>query len=352
MRVGLVCPYSLDVPGGVQSHVLGLAAALRRLGHEVSVLAPGEPHDDHVVSLGRSVPLPYKGAVGRVTFGPGTAARVGRWLDQGDFDVVHVHEPLTPSASLLAVRAASAPVVATFHTAQDRPRALAASASVLRPWLSRIDAHVAVSDEAARTARKYLPVHPDVVPNGLDVPSYGGPRRTDGRTVLFLGRIDEQRKGLDVLLKHWPAVRDQVSDARLLVAGPGKRGPVPEGVELVGELTEEGKREALRSADVLVAPNTHGESFGLILTEAMAAGTPVVAHALPAFRAVLGDGRFGSLYRKDPSGPIVDALTEPAVARRLAKAARREVSRYDWSTVAPQLLEVYASVCDTERAAS
>ncbi|HET7735079.1 MAG TPA: glycosyltransferase family 4 protein [Nocardioidaceae bacterium] len=352
MRVGLVCPYSLDVPGGVQGHVLGLAAALRVLGHDVSVLAPGEALDDHVVSLGRSVPLPYKGAVGRVTFGPATAARVGRWLDRGDFDVVHVHEPLTPSASLLAVRASTAPVVATFHTAQDRPRALAASASVLRPWLSRIDAHVAVSEEAARTARKYLPVHPDIVPNGLDVASYTGPRSPDGRTVLFLGRIDDQRKGLDVLLRHWPAVRAQVPDARLLVAGPGRRGSVPAGVTLLGELTEDAKRDALRSADVLVAPNTHGESFGLVLTEAMAAGTPVVAHSLPAFRAVLGEGRFGTLYRRDPAVPIVVALTEPEHVAALARAATDEVHRYDWSTVAPQLLEVYESVVDPERAAS
>src|SRR5690606_27021795 len=149
MRIGLVCPYSLDVPGGVQNHVLGLAAALRSRGHTVSVLAPGRPEGDAtgnspdeadgraVVSLGRAVPLPYKGAVGRVSFGPVPAARVNRWLQRGRFDVVHVHEPLTPSAALLAVRAAEAPVVATFHTAQDKPRALAASASLLRPWLGR-----------------------------------------------------------------------------------------------------------------------------------------------------------------------------------------------------------------------
>jgi len=352
MRIGLVCPYSFDVPGGVQSHVLGLASALRTLGHDVSVLAPGDAPGDHVVSLGRSVPLPYKGAVGRVSFGPTTAARVGRWLEQGGFDVVHVHEPLTPSASLLAVRAATVPVVATFHTAQDRPRALAASASVLRPWLSRIDAHVAVSDEAARTARKYLPVHPEVVPNGLEVASYDGPRTADGRTVLFLGRIDDRRKGLDVLLRHWPSVTARLPHARLLVAGPGRRSSVPAGVEVLGELREDEKRTALLSADVLVAPNTHGESFGLVLAEAMAAGTPVVAHALPAFRAVLGDGRFGTLYRKDPADAIVAALTQAERAVALAGAARDEVRRYDWSVVAPAVLDVYGSVTDAERAAS
>jgi phosphatidylinositol alpha-mannosyltransferase len=344
MRVGLVCPYSFDVPGGVQNHVLGLAAALRRRGHEVSVLAPGEAPG--VVSLGRSVPLPYKGAVGRVTFGPATAARVGRWLEQGGFDVVHVHEPLTPSASLLAVRAAGSPVVATFHTAQDRPRALAASANLLRPWLGRIDAHLAVSESAARTVRGYLPVQPGVIANGLDVPAYDGARLRDGRTLLFLGRVDEARKGLRELLDAWPSIRRHVPAARLLVAGPGRQPAAPRNVEFLGELSEHDKREALRNADIVVAPNTHGESFGLVLVEAMAAGTTVLAHDLPAFRAVLGGGLFGTLYDDDLVDKAAALLHDPVRRDRLATAARGEVERYDWGVIAPLVEEVYLDLVD------
>ncbi len=350
MRVGLVCPYSLDVPGGVQNHVLGLAGALRRHGHEVSVLAPGEPRGEHVVSVGRAVPLPYKGAVGRVAFGPGTAARVARWLGEGDFDVVHVHEPLTPSASLLAVRAADVPVVATFHTAQDRPRALAASANLLRPWLGRIDAHIAVSETAARTVRRYLPVRPDVIPNGLDVLGYDGERTRDGRTVLFLGRIDERRKGLHQLLAAWPAIQSRCPAARLLVAGPGRRPVGQPKVEFLGELAEPDKRAALRSADLVVAPNTHGESFGLVLVEAMAAGTTVLAHDLPAFRDVLGAGAFGTVYTDDLAEQAVTLLEDQPRRERLAAMARAEVRRYDWEAVAPSVEGVYLDLVEGAQA--
>lgn len=344
MRIGLVCPYSLDVPGGVQNHVLGLAAALRARGHVVSVLAPGEAPD--VVSLGRAVPLPYKGAVGRVAFGPVTATRVSRWLGEGDFDVVHVHEPLTPSASLLAVRAAEAPIVATFHTAQDRPRALTASANLLRPWLGRIDAHIAVSETAARTVRQYLPVRPEVIANGLDVAAYDGPRLRDGRTVLFLGRIDERRKGLQKLLGAWPAVREAVPAARLLVAGPGRAPEVPRNVELLGELDEDKKRQALRDADLVIAPNTHGESFGLVLVEAMAAGTPVLAHALPAFADVLGAGRYGTLYQDDLVEQAVSLLGDPVRRDEMAHAAREAVEQYDWQSVVPLVEDVYLDLVE------
>lgn len=348
MRVGLVCPYSVDVPGGVQVHVLGLAESLRSRGHDVSVLAPGEATG--VVSLGRAVPLPYKGAVGRVTFGPATASRVARWLADGGFDVVHVHEPLTPSASLLAVRAAEVPVVATFHTAQERPRALAASANLLRPWLGRIDAHVAVSATAARTVRRYLPVRPEVVPNGLDVPSYEGPRFRDGRTVLFLGRLDDRRKGLAELLRAWPEIHAERPAARLLVAGPGRRVATPAGVRLLGELSEAAKRQALRDADLFVAPNTHGESFGLVLVEAMAAATPVLARDLPAFRDVLGRGLHGALFRDDLARRAVALLDDPAGRERLATSGRREVSRYDWEVVTPAVEEIYADLVDSTEA--
>lgn len=351
MRIGLVCPYSLAVPGGVQQHVLGLATALRQRGHAASVLAPdahrpGVTQDPGISSAGRAVPLPYKGAVGRVAFGPAAVARLEQWLCQGDFDLVHVHEPLTPSVSLHAVRRARVPVVATFHTAQDRPRALAASAAVLRRSLRGIDAHIAVSATAARTVHGYLPVEPVVIPNGLDVSSYAGPRDRTGDRVLFLGRGDEPRKGLPVLLRYWPEVRARRPGARLLLVGPGQPKRLPEGVTGLGEVSEERKRQLLRDADVLVAPNTHGESFGYVLVEAMAAHTVVLANALPAFLDVLADGTLGRVYRSPTQlgGALSALLADPAGRASLVRAAGEAVRAYDWSVVAPQVLDVYRSV--------
>jgi phosphatidyl-myo-inositol alpha-mannosyltransferase len=348
MRVGLVCPYSLDVPGGVQNHVLGLARSLTAAGHDVSVLAPGRAVAPWVVSSGGALPVPYNGAVGRVSFGPVVASRVGRWLAGGEFDVVHVHEPLTPSISLHAVRLARTPVVATFHTAQERPRVLAASAALLMPWLDRIDVHLAVSETARRTVHAYLGVTPSVLPNGLDVATFAGPPTRDGRTVLFLGRVDEARKGLSPLLAAWPTVRRRVPEARLLVAGPGRVPALPDGAQSLGEVCEADKADLLRSTDVLVAPNTHGESFGLVITEAMAAGATVLARDLPAFSDVLEAGRHGAMFRRDGLADELVALLRDAPRRHaLAGSAAEHVRRFDWSAVTPTLEATYDQLLQT-----
>ena len=363
MRVGLVCPYSLDVHGGVQNHVLGLAEALRTNGHEVSVLAPGEgsrPLPAYVTTTGRAVPVPYNGSVARVSFGPLVAARVRRWLGEDDFDVVHVHEPASPSLSVLALWAARSPLVATYHTAQARSWTLETSAAtLLRSPLARIDAHVAVSAEARRTMARYVSATPRVIPNGLDVDLYSRVEATehDDPTLVFLGRVDEARKGLAVLLEAFPSVLRSEPDARLVVVGSGRRPSlrhlgrdVAARIEMVGPLEGAAKAGLLAGADALVAPNTHGESFGLVLLEAMAAGTAVVASDLPAFRRVLGDGRHGVLFRAgdapDLAAAVVRLLRDTTWRGNLEAEAGCAVSRYDWSRVAPQVEKVYADVTD------
>lgn len=363
MRVGLVCPYSLDVHGGVQNHVLGLAEALRRSGHAVSVLAPGEgsgPLPEYVTTTGRALPVPYNGSVARVSFGPLVAARVRRWVAEGDFDVVHVHEPASPSVSMLALWAARSPLVATYHTAQARSRTLETSAAtLLRSPLARIDAHVAVSVEARRTMGRYVATRPRIIPNGLEVDLYAraaAPRSADP-TLVFLGRVDEARKGLAVLLDAFPTVLREEPAARLVVAGPGKRPSlrglgrqVASRVEMLGPLAGPAKARALAGADVLVAPNTHGESFGLVLLEAMAAGTAVVASDLPAFRRVLGDGDHGVLFRAgdshDLAQSVVPLLRDTARRSALVAEATVAVAAYDWSRVAPQVEKVYRDITD------
>ena len=371
MRIGLVCPYSLDVPGGVQNHVKDLAEALIGLGHHVSVLAPSDhegPLPGYVVSTGGAVPVPYNGSVARVSFGPVVAARVRRWLKEGGFDVVHIHEPATPSISILTLWAADCPVVATFHTSNVRSRAMSASATMLRPALEKISARIAVSEYARSTLVQHIGGEPVVIPNGVYVDRYAHAKvrdewRGSGPTLAFVGRIDEPRKGLPLLLEAFPAIARACPGARLLVVGGGDvdaaRARVPGGLRgsltFLGRASDEDKASALRTADLYVAPNTGGESFGIVLIEAMAAGTAVLASDIPAFRKVLGDGAYGTCFRNgDPADLERHALELLAGSGRrdeLRRAATGVVRRYDWSSVAGQIVQVYETVTGAARRA-
>ena len=368
MRVGLVCPYSLDVPGGVQNHVRDLASELRSSGHEVSVLAPGEPDDElpaYVEVVGKAVPVPYNGSVARLAFGPRVATRTARWLHDGDFDVVHLHEPLVPSVSLLALWAAEQPVVATFHSAIPRSRVMSSMASVLRPSIEKISARIAVSESARATLVQHLGGEPVVIPNGLFCASFARaqPRPQwcgPGPTIAFLGRTDEPRKGLAVLLAAFPGVLATLPDARLLVAGRGSEGvlddvpaAVRRSVELLGQVSDDDRGRLFASATVFVAPHTGGESFGIVLAEAMAAGAPVVASDLPAFAAVLRDGALGRLFTTSDAAAcaaaVVEVCRDDELRKRLRTRAAADVRRYDWSTVVEDVLAVYQTVLPATR---
>ena len=366
LRIGIVCPYSFDVPGGVQFHVRDLAEHLIGSGHEVSVLAPADddtPVPWYVESAGRAVPVKYNGSVARLAFGPVSRGRVRRWLADGDFDVLHVHEPVSPSLSMLALWAATGPIVATFHTANLRSRAMQAAYPILRPSLEKISARIAVSEDARRTVVEHFGGDAVVVPNGVYVDRFAGAatrpqwRGTPERpTVAFVGRIDEPRKGLPVLAAAVPAVLAQRPGTRFLVLGRGDGDEALEGlrpaeraaVELLGPLGDEEKAALLRSADVYVAPHTGGESFGIVLVEAMSAGAPVVASDLGAFRRVLDDGALGVLFPPGEPQALAAALTgllaDAGERQRLSASAARAVRRYDWDRVAGEVLAVYETV--------
>jgi phosphatidyl-myo-inositol alpha-mannosyltransferase len=364
MRIGLVCPYSLDVPGGVQNHVLGLASVLRARGHQVSVLAPAEQARGlprYVETVRGVVPLPFNGAVARVTFGPRAAARTRRWLREGNFDVVHIHDPLTPSLSLLALWASETTVVATFHAASSHARTMWLTTALLRTSMEKIAARVAVSQTARSTGVQHRGAEPFVIPNGIFCDDFHP--RASGRDVsyrrpilVFLGRTGETRKGLSVVLDAFADVAATHPDARLLVAGPQSRPvTVPAGVRdrvrFLGLLSDAERADLLASATVFVAPQLGGESFGVVLVEAMASGAAVVASDIPAFRGVLDGGRLGVLFTPGDSGAAARAinglLDDVSRRERLSEAAAREVGRYDWSVLAPEIEAVYQHVVRT-----
>jgi phosphatidylinositol alpha-mannosyltransferase len=366
MRVGIVCPYSLDAPGGVQNHVRDLAEVLLAAGHSVSVLAPADddtPVPPYVVSAGRAVPVPYNGSVARLAFGPVSAARVRRWIRDGQFDVLHIHEPATPSLSLLALWAAVGPIVGTFHSAMPRSRAMSAMSAILRPALEKISARIAVSEPARATLVQHLGGEPVVIPNGLFVDRLARavPRpewRGEGGTLCFLGRLDEPRKGLAVLLRAFPTIWAAHPGVRLLVAGPGDveeaRAMLPEecrpAVTFLGMVDDVGKADMFASSDVYVAPQTGGESFGIVLVEAMAAGAPVLASGLDAFRLVVDGGKLGRLFEVGDSADLaagaLELLADPQLRDRLRDSARIAVRRYDWGSVAKEIVSVYEMVTE------
>ncbi|MGS0688479.1 glycosyltransferase family 4 protein [Nakamurella sp. GG22] len=367
MRVGLVCPYSFDIPGGVQAHVADLARTLIGMGHQVSVLAPGDDSDatvefpEFLVPSGRSMPIPYNGSVARLSFGPVSYTKVRKWIRAGKFDVLHVHEPVAPSLSMIALMVADGPIVATFHTANPRSRMLAAFQGVLQPFLEKITGRIAVSELARQVQVEHLGGDAVIIPNGVDVqyfsraePLPGYPR--SGGTVGFIGRFDEPRKGMVVLLDALRLLAPTRPDLQLLVAGSGDEkdlwelaGPdLRHTLRFLGRVSDADKASMLTSLDVYCAPNTGGESFGIILTEAMSAGTPVVASDLDAFRRVLDGGIAGVLTPVGDSpalarslGAVLDDSGRRAV---LSAQGRRVVAAYDWPVVAATVVKVYETV--------
>ena len=373
MRIGIVCPYSFDIPGGVQFHVRDLAEILRSRGHTVSVLAPadeGTELPDYVVSAGRAVPVRYNGSVARLNFGLITNAKVTAWLDRGRFDLVHIHEPITPSIGALALWAADCPIVATFHTSNLRSRAMQVSYPFLRSSMEKILGRIAVSEDARRTVTTHFGGDAVVIPNGVFVDRFASaPLRpqwqgSPGRpTIAFLGRMGEPRKGMPVLSAALPAVLAQIPGLRVLVAGPGDSDEVraamaPEvaaATEFLGAVDDAAKASLLRSVDVYVAPNTGGESFGIILIEAMSAGAAVLASDIPAFVRVLDGGTAGATFvNEDPDDlarQLVRLLSDDDERARVAAAGRARADIFDWSVVADEITLVYETVCEGAAAA-
>ena len=358
-RIGIVCPYGWDTPGGVQSHVRDLAEYLIREGHFVSVLAPAIDDENlphYVTSAGRPISIPYNGAVARVLFGPIAFSRVRHWISQGDFDVLHLHEPAIPSISLLACWAAEGPLVGTFHAAAKRQKVTFAVAPFLEPVIEKLNARIAVSEAARETLTEHLDTDAIVVPNGIYASLYRDGKldeRWTGNTLGFIGRFEEPRKGLSVLTQALPAIIAEFPDVKIFVAGPGESSDTLKDIQpslrsrftFMGRISEEEKANFLASVGLYIAPNTGGESFGIILAEALAAGASVVASDITAFDSLLGHGDYGTLFQSENSDDlamkVIELLKDSARRRAIADRGKIYAQSFDWDVVADKIYDVY-----------
>jgi len=339
MKVGLVSPYDLSEPGGVQAQVFGLAERLAGMGDEPVIIGPGLPPGTEGVDLGKAVRVPGNGSMAPISLDPRAVSLLRKAAK--DVDVLHVHEPLMPLASL-AANQSGPPVVATFHADPSRwvRTIYAFSESVMMLALGKTRAITAVSATAASALPSGLDVN--IVPNGVYIEEIPFGVTRNPAQVAFLGR-DERRKGLDILLDAWPTVVDAIPDAELVVMGAVRQ---TSGVDWLGRVDDPKKFEVLAGSAIYVAPNTGGESFGIVLVEAMAAGTPVVASDLPAFVDVARDaaryfpvGDSGVL-----AGTLVDLLHDHRARGDLGERGLARAQQFSWDTVAQTYRDIYASV--------
>ena len=359
MRVALVCPYAWDLPGGVQSHIRSLAAVLQTRDHDVLVIAPRRhtvPVEPGVVLAGRALPVPANGSSAPVSFGPVAAAGVRRALAGFMPDVVHLHEPLIPSLSLLALWGSEAPAVGTFHASASGSIGYRAGRVVLERAAQRLAVRTAVSDAARELIGRYYPGDYQLTPNGIVLERFASAEPADlgeGSKILFLGRL-ERRKGLEVLIQAMTRLRSL--DAELIVAGAGpqekkmralaERLMVP--ARFIGRADERTKASLFKRADVYCAPGLGGESFGIVLLEAMATETPVVCSDLPGFRAVAS----GAAVLVTPGDPglladgIRRVLEDPSLARRMTTAGSRTANAFSWDRLVGNVEGIYAQALE------
>ncbi|MDE3206439.1 MAG: glycosyltransferase family 4 protein [Acidobacteriota bacterium] len=354
MRVGLICPYSLTVPGGVQGQVLGLARSLRHAGVEARVLGPcdGPPPEPWVTPLGNSLPTGDNGSVAAIAPDPAASLRTLRALRDEAFDVVHIHEPLAPGPSITAMVTAACPTIGTFHRS-GRSRWLEATKPLARWTVAHLTLMVAVSEEARATAAEILPGRFVVLWNGIELARYrdAEPWPTQGPTIFFVGR-HESRKGLAVLLE---ALDRLGPDVRLWVAGQGpdterlrRQSAADRRVEWLGFIDDAEKVRRLRGADVLCAPSLHGESFGVVLLEGLAAATPVVATDLAGYRNVARPGIEARLVAPGDAAALAGALTaalerSPETEALVARGQQR-AAEYSMDSLAGRYIELYQQV--------
>ena len=369
LRIALVSPYDFAYPGGVTNHISGLSDELRRRGHHVTIAAPSsKPRDDvdadNLAIIGRPIPVPTAGSIARVTLSLTLGKHVKPLLERGNFDILHLHEPMTPTLPLTFLRLASGPaLVGTFHAYAERRRALGLSRPLLQRWAQRLDERIAVTDPAREFANRYFPGSYSIIPNGVDTEAFSQaapfPMFRDGKlNILFQGRM-EKRKGFPHMLRAYAQIRWQFPNCRLLVVGPGnmdresarvigERGL--EDVHFIGYASNEDLPRYYRTADIFCSPALGNESMGIVLIQAMAAGRAVVASDIAGHRSVVAHEHNGLLA--DPRNEqgfattLIRLLQDAELRGTIANTGSETVARYQWSVVTDEVLQVYHSALE------
>jgi len=368
LKIGIVTPTYHPHPGGVPEHVYHTCVELGRLGHDVRVVTtsfgPGRaPNEEQVIRIGRSVPVPANGSICPVAVDVRMRAKVRRMLRTERFDVLHLHEPLMPTLCLAVLAEAEAPIVGTFHANNDGAFGYRLFRPFLERYVDRLDVRIAVSAAAERTVARHFGGDYTIIPNGVDIGRFSiaapAPTRGNGTfNILFVGRL-EPRKGAKFLFRAMPQILREVPEARLVVVGSGPLSgyyrshltdDVADRVTFAGRVSGEVLASHYAGADVFCSPAMGGESFGIVLIEAMAAGAVVVASDIAGYRDVVSDGATGLLVRRgDPdsiAGAIVRLARDGDLRERLVESARSEVRQYSWDRVTRRILDVYVFVVD------
>lgn len=366
MKIAMVSPYDFTWPGGVTVHVSQLARELCRSGHEVQVLAPHSPSRecqdrDLLIPMGRSVPLPSGGSIARVSLSWWLARRVRALLEREQYDIIHLHEPMAPILPLTVLEYSNTVNVGTFHAFHNRQHLYKMSQPVIKRWHQRLHGSIAVSCAAMRYVNGTFPGEYEIIPNGIDVDHFSQkaipwPQYQDGKTnIIFVGRL-EKRKGLRYLLEAYGRLKWDIPDLRLMVVGPGNPDKDSyhvlgsrnlQDVEFLGRVPYEDLPRYYASADIFCSPATGGESFGIVMLEAMAAGKPVVASDIEGYRGVMQHRGEGLLFQNRNVESLADALEalirDPEMRRGMGQRGRATAEKHRWQVVAGRVERYYES---------
>ncbi len=365
MKIALVSPYDYTVPGGVTKHIFYLDKHLRRLGHEVKILAPcsgGRALEEHVISVsGNVISVPFSGSKARITLSPRVYNRVKKILQQERFDIIHIHEPPAPALPLIVLRHSKSVNVGTFHAYRDSYAGYQYGKRIFKPIFAKLDGKIVVSEAVCDYISRYFPGEYVVIPNGIDLERFGTQVKplskyaAEGPNILFVGRL-EKRKGFRYLLHAFPYVKEEFPQARLLVVGAYEReDKAPyvhlvrrkrlRGVRFIGYVSDEELPRYYKSCDLFCAPSTGFESFGMVLLEAMASGVAIVASDIAGYRTVLTNEVEGLLVEPENeialAQAIIRLLKEPEPRRKMGEKGRARAEGYSWVKVTQQLLDYY-----------
>jgi phosphatidyl-myo-inositol alpha-mannosyltransferase len=366
LRIGLVAPYEYPYPGGVTEHIFHLDRALRRMGHDVRIIAPcaeDTPIPDHVIpAASRIITIPFAGTKAHISISAKAFPRVKEILERVPFDVMHVQEPLTPTLPLAVLAHSKVVNVGTFHANREVSLVYLYGKPILDRFMDKLDGRIAVSAAARDYVASYFPGDYRVIPNGIDLQRFGDPNVepvahfTDGRpNILFVGRL-EKRKGFKHLLKAFEIAKREIPDCRLLVVGAYDKQDKEQyvhftrehglrDVRFVGYAPPEDLPRWYKTASVFCAPSTGAESFGIILLEAMAGGRPIVASDIEGYRSVLEDGKQGVLVPPEDeealAAGLIRVLKDPEMAARMGESGRQRAALFSWDSVAQKVAEYY-----------